>query len=262
MKGIIGKKIAMTQLYNNSGMIVPVTIVEALPNVVLQRKTKEKDGYVATQLGYGVKKENKQTKPLKGHCQKSGVKHVPQYIKEFRDFVVSDDVKQIHPSIFKQGDLVDVKGVSKGKGFAGAIKRHGHSRGPMAHGSGYHRGHGSSGINQPGRVFPGKKMPGRMGAQNCTIQNLQIIKVSDEDNYILISGAIPGPKNGYILIREALKNPGKNTGALLLDLRKNKEKQELIEQAKRFNIKVTVDMDNEEMEHLIAAAIQKKGEKK
>ena len=259
MRGIIGRKISMTQLYNDSGHIIPVTIVEVLPNVILQRKTLETDGYNAIQLGYGVKKEHKRIRSEKGHSKKNGLEIVPKFIKEFRDLKLEENVKEIKPSIFKQGDIVDVKGVSKGKGFAGAIKRHGKRRGPMSHGSGYHRGHGSSGPLKPSRVFPGLKMPGRMGGKNTTIQNLEIARVSDVDNYILIAGAIPGPKKGYVLIREALKNPNKNTGRELLDVKRNKEKQELIEQAKHFNIKVTADMENEQIEELLKKAREKEG---
>lgn len=206
-KAIIGKKIGMTQVFTPEGTVIPVTVVEAGPCQVVQKKTVEKDGYAAIQLGYEDKKAKLVTKPMKGHFDKAGVAF-KKVLKEFR----LDDVEALNVAdtvscdIFADGDIVDVTGTSKGKGFAGAIKRWGLSRGPMAHGSGYHRGAGSMGAcSTPSRVMKGKKLAGHMGVEKVTVQNLQVVRVDAERNLLLIKGAIPGPKKGIVTIKDAKK---------------------------------------------------------
>lgn len=211
-KGILGKKLGMTQIFSPEGKLIPVTVVEANPSVVLQTKTVETDGYNAIQLGYGTVKDKKVTKPMKGHFVKAGVKPV-KFIREFRlagapEYAVG---QTIACDLFAQGQLVDVIGVSKGKGFAGGIKRHNFARGPMAHGSKSHREPGSSGPRMSGgggKVFKGKKLPGRMGNQKVTVQRLTVVRVDPERNLILIKGAVPGPKGGCLVVRDTVK-PGK-----------------------------------------------------
>lgn len=211
-KGILGKKLGMTQLFSPEGKLIPVTVVEANPSVVLQTKTVETDGYNAIQLGYGVVKDKNVTKPMKGHFAKAGIKPV-KFIREFRLAAAPEySVGQtIACDVFEQGQLIDVIGVAKGKGFAGAIKRHNFSRGPMAHGSKSHREPGSMGPRMSGgggKVFKGKKLPGRMGNQKVTVQRLTVVKVDVERNLILIKGAVPGPKGSHVVIRDTVK-PGK-----------------------------------------------------
>jgi large subunit ribosomal protein L3 len=211
-KGILGKKLGMTQLFSPEGKLIPVTVVEANPSVVLQTKTVETDGYNAVQLGYGTVKDKKVTKPMQGHFAKAGIKPV-KYIREFRLAAAPEySVGQtIACDVFEQGQMIDVIGVAKGKGFAGAIKRHNFSRGPMGHGSKSHREPGSMGPRMSGgggKVFKGKKLPGRMGNQKVTVQRLTIVKVDAERNLILIKGAVPGPKGGHLVIRDTVK-PGK-----------------------------------------------------
>lgn len=206
-KAIIGKKIGMTQIFTPEGRLLPVTVIEAGPCPVVQKKTVEIDGYEAIQLGFGDKKEKKVTKPEKGHFEKAGVA-VKRVLKEFR----LDSIADINPGdevkvdIFAEGDKVDVTGTSKGKGYAGTIKRHGTHRGPMAHGSKYHRGPGSMGAcSTPSKVLKGKKLPGHMGVDKVTIQNLDVVKVDLERNLLLIKGAIPGPKGGIVAIKDSAK---------------------------------------------------------
>ncbi|KYZ77701.1 50S ribosomal protein L3 [Anaerosporomusa subterranea] len=208
-KGILGKKLGMTQLFSPEGKLIPVTVVEANPSVVLQTKTVETDGYNAVQLGYGVVKDKKVTKPMKGHFAKAGIKPV-KFIREFRLATTPEySVGQtIGCDVFEQGQLIDVIGVAKGKGFAGAIKRHNFARGPMAHGSKSHREPGSMGPRMSGgggKVFKGKKLPGRMGNQKVTVQRLTVVKVDTERNLILIKGAVPGPKGSHLVIRDTVK---------------------------------------------------------
>ena len=196
----------MTQVFDTEGVAVPVTVVEAGPCVVLQVKVLEKDGYRAVQLGFDDKKEHRAIKPELGHVKKA--KTSPKkFIRELRDVNLDDyEVgKEIKVDIFSNGEIVDVIGISKGKGFAGAIKRHNQSRGPMSHGSRYHRGPGSLGSIAPNRVFKGQTLPGHMGHERVTIQNLKIIKVDKEKNLLLIKGAVPGPRNGYLIIKSAKK---------------------------------------------------------
>ncbi|MFA8438920.1 50S ribosomal protein L3 [Pueribacillus sp. YX66] len=205
-KGILGKKLGMTQIFLENGDVVPVTVIEAMPNVVLQKKTVETDGYEAIQIGVEDKKEARTTKPEKGHAEKAGTTP-KRFVREIRgvntaEYEVGQEIKV---DVFSEGEKVDVTGTSKGKGFQGAIKRHNQSRGPMSHGSRYHRGPGSMGAVDPARVFKGKALPGRMGGERTTLQNLEIVKVDAERNLILIKGNVPGPKKGYVTIQSALK---------------------------------------------------------
>ena len=196
----------MTQVFLENGELVPVTVIEASPNVVLQKKTVETDGYNAIQLGFDDKKEIRANKPEKGHVAK--VNATPKrFIREVNgvnvdEYEVGQEVKV---DIFTEGDIVDVTGVSKGKGYQGSIKRHGYARGPMSHGSRYHRGSGSMGPVDPSRVFKGKPLPGRMGGETTTIQNLEIVKIDKDRNLLLIKGNVPGPKKSYIQINSAVK---------------------------------------------------------
>ncbi len=210
MKGILGRKIGMTQVFTESGKLIPVTVVEVEPNVVTQIKTKENDGYEAIQLGFDTKREKLATKASAGHTAKANTtpKRFFREIKgvDINDYTVGQEVKA---DIFQAGEVVDVTGTSKGKGFQGVIKRHGQSRGPMGHGSQYHRSPGSMGTMRPMRVFKGKNLPGHMGHETVTIQNLEIVSVDLENNVILIKGNIPGPKKGLVMIKSAVKNPDK-----------------------------------------------------
>lgn len=206
-KAIIGKKIGMTQIFDEKGKVVPVTVIETMPNVVAQVKTVETDGYDAVQLGYGEVKENKVNKPIKGHYAKASLTP-KKHLREFRlDSVegikVGDEFKA---DIFAAGDKIDVQGTTKGKGFQGVIKRHGQSRGPMGHGSMYHRRPGSMGsTSTPGRVFKGKKLPGHMGMQTVTIQKLEVVRVDMDKNVILVKGSVPGVKGAILKIKSSVK---------------------------------------------------------
>ena len=212
-KAILGKKLGMTQIFTENGAVVPVTVVEAAKNVIVQNKTIENDGYHAVQLRFGAIKEYKVTKPMKGHFAKSGVTPV-KYIREMRladasEYKVGD---MIGVDIFSAGELVDVTGTAKGKGFAGTIKRHNFACGPMGHGSKSHREPGSTGAmisGHGGRVLKGKKLPGHMGGQRVTLQRLSVVRVDADRNLLLIKGAIPGPKNSLVMIKNTIK-PGKN----------------------------------------------------
>ena len=211
MKGILGRKVGMTEVFTTSGELIPVTVVEVEPNVITQIKTVEKDGYSSIQLGAFDKREKLSNKPEMGHIKKANTTP-KRFLKEIKGLDVSNyEVGQvISVDVFEVGELVDVTGTSKGKGFAGTIKRHNFSRGPMAHGSHYHRAVGSRGPMRPMRVLKGKKLPGHMGNETVTIQNLEIIAVDVENNCLLISGNVPGPKQGYVLVRSAVKGSGKN----------------------------------------------------
>ncbi|BDG45547.1 MULTISPECIES: 50S ribosomal protein L3 [Parageobacillus] len=209
-KGILGRKIGMTQVFAENGDLIPVTVIEATPNVVLQKKTIEKDGYEAIQLGFEDLSEKRANKPQIGHAAKANTTP-KRFIREIRganidEYEVGQEVKV---DIFSEGDIVDVTGISKGKGFQGAIKRHGQSRGPMAHGSRYHRRPGSMGAIAPNRVFKSKELPGRMGGQRVTIQNLKIVKVDPERNLLLIKGNVPGPRKGLVIVKSAVKAKAK-----------------------------------------------------
>ncbi|MBH1941217.1 50S ribosomal protein L3 [Mobilitalea sibirica] len=206
-KAILATKIGMTQVFGENGVLIPVTVLQAGPLYVTQVKTVENDGYAAVQVGYGDIRETLVNKPKKGHFAKAGVAN-KRYLKEFKfdnsaDYTVGQEIKA---DIFAEGDKVDATAKSKGKGFQGAIKRHGLSRGPMAHGSKYHRHAGSNGAaTSPGRVFKGKKMPGQMGNVKVTVQNLEVVRVDVEKNLILVKGAVPGPKKSLVMLKETVK---------------------------------------------------------
>ena len=205
-KGILGKKIGMTQIFTDAGTLIPVTVIEVTPNVVLQKKTIETDGYVAVQLGYADKKENLATKPELGHVKK--VSTAPKrFVKEIagEEMLAFEVGQEVKGNIFYVGELVDVTGISKGKGYQGVIKRWNYHLGPASHGSGYHRGTGSMGSIQPARIKPGKKLPGRMGGVTKTVQNLEFVKYDAENNVILIKGNVPGAKNSYVVVTNAVK---------------------------------------------------------
>ncbi|MCD1261951.1 50S ribosomal protein L3 [Paenibacillus athensensis] len=206
MKGILGKKLGMTQVFTADGNVVPVTVIQAGPCVVLQKKDVDNDGYEAIQIGFDDKKERNAIKPELGHAKKAGAAP-KRYIKEVRGVQLADyEVGQeLKADLFAEGEFVDVTGTSKGKGFQGNIKRHNQSRGPMAHGSRYHRGPGSMGSIQANRVPKGKNLPGHMGHETVTLQNLEVVKVDAERNVLLVKGSIPGPKNSYVSVKSAVK---------------------------------------------------------
>ncbi|BFT75834.1 MULTISPECIES: 50S ribosomal protein L3 [Paenibacillus] len=206
MKGILGKKLGMTQLFTPEGNVVPVTVIQAGPCVVLQKKDVDNDGYESIQIGFDDVKASRIIKPELGHAKKAGATP-KRYVKEIRGIQLGDyEVGQeLKADLFTEGEFVDVTGTSKGKGFQGNIKRHNQSTGPMAHGSRYHRGPGSMGSIQANRVPKGKKLPGHMGNETVTLQNLQIIKVDAERNVLLVKGSIPGPKNSYVSVKSAVK---------------------------------------------------------
>ena len=206
-KAILATKVGMTQIFNEDGVLTPVTVLQAGPCVVTQVKPLENAGYEAVQVGFADKREKLVNKPMKGHFDKAGVSY-KRFVREFRfenasEYNVKDEIKA---DIFAAGDKIDATAISKGKGFQGAIKRHGQSRGPMAHGSKFHRHQGSNGsATTPGRVFKGKGMPGQMGAKRITIQNLEVVRVDAENNIILVKGAVPGPKKSLVTLKETVK---------------------------------------------------------
>ena len=200
-KGIIGKKVGMTQIFDEIGKVVPVTVIEAGPCTVAQVKTVETDGYDAVQLGFGDVKLNKVIKPINGHFAKANLTP-KKHLREFR----LDSLEELKANVFEIGEKVDIQGKTKGKGFQGVIKRHGQHRGPMGHGSMYHRRPGSMGsTSTPGRVFKGKKLPGHMGVQTVTIQNLEVVRVDLDKNVILVKGSVPGPKGAILKIKSSVK---------------------------------------------------------
>ena len=206
-KAILATKIGMTQVFDENGTLIPVTVLQAGPLFVTQVKTVDNDGYEAIQVGFGDVRDSLVNKPRKGHFAKAGVAN-KRYLKEFRfencaDYKVGQEIKA---DIFAEGDRVDAVGKTKGKGFQGAIKRHNLSRGPMKHGSKFHRHAGSNGAaTTPGRVFPGKHMPGHMGAVKATVQNLEVVRVDAEKNLILVKGAVPGPKKSLVMLKQSVK---------------------------------------------------------
>ncbi len=206
-KAILGKKLGMTQLFGEDGILIPVTVIEAGPCRVIQKKTAENDGYDAVQVGFLEKKEKHTTKPLQGHFKKAGTGYM-KYLKEFKldtaaEMNVGDEIKA---DVFAEGDAVDVTGISKGKGYAGTVKRWGTHCGPMTHGSGYHRGPGSMGAcSTPSRVMKGKKLAGHLGVEKVTVQNLSVVKIDAEKNILAIRGAVPGPKGGLVIIKNSVK---------------------------------------------------------
>lgn len=205
-KGILGRKVGMTQVFTENGELIPVTVIEAAQNVVLQKKTVETDGYEAVQIGFEDKRAKLSNKPEQGHVAKADTTP-KRFIREFRD-VNLDEYEigaEVKVDVFAEGDIIDATGVSKGKGFQGVIKRHGQSRGPMAHGSRYHRRPGSMGPVAPNRVFKNKLLPGRMGGEQITIQNLEIVEVDVEKNVLLVKGNVPGAKKALVQIKTATK---------------------------------------------------------
>ncbi len=205
-KALLGRKLGMTQIFDEHGKVIPVTVIEAGPCTVVQIKTKDADGYEAVQLGFGEVKANKVIKPKAGHFKKANVepkKHLREFRLEEISYNVGDELKA---DVFTAGEFVDITGTTKGKGFQGVIKRHGQSRGPMGHGSMYHRRPGSMGsTSTPGRVFKGKKLPGHMGRVTVTIQNLDVVRVDMDKNVILLKGSVPGPKGAILKVKSAVK---------------------------------------------------------
>ena len=206
-KAILATKVGMTQIFNEDGVLTPVTVLQAGPCVVTQVKTVENDGYSAVQVGFVDKREKLVNKPLKGHFDKAGVSY-KRYVRELKledaeSYALAQEIKA---DIFAAGDKIDVTAISKGKGFQGAIKRHGQHRGPMAHGSKFHRHAGSNGAcSDPSKVFKGKKMPGQMGHKKITIQNLEVVRVDADKNLLLVKGAVPGPKKDLVTVKETVK---------------------------------------------------------
>jgi len=205
-KGILGKKIGMTQIFAEDGKVIPVTVVQAGPCLVLQKKTEASDGYNAIQVGFDEMRENLANKPKLGHFKKAGVKAL-RFVKEFRTsevdtFQVGQEIKA---DLFVAGDKIDVVGTSKGKGFAGMHKRHGGHRGPMGHGSKYHHRTGSMGAKGPARVFKGRNLPGRLGGERVTVQNLEVVRVDADKNIILVRGCVPGAKKSLLVLKESVK---------------------------------------------------------
>ena len=242
MKGILGRKKGMTEVFTTDGRLIPVTVIEVEDNVVSQVKTKETDGYDAIQLATVEKKASRSNKPETGHLKKASTTP-KRFLKELRGVEVSNytlgDV--LKADVFTEGEMVDVTGTSKGKGFQGVIKRHNQHRGPMSHGSQYHRGVGSMGTMLPMRVLPGKKLPGHMGHERVTIQNLEVIKVDLENNVILIKGSVPGPKNSLVLVKTSVKTGDKkNDPVELVVYEENVPTEEVIEE--------TIETINEELE--------------
>lgn len=218
MKGILGKKVGMTQVFTKEGKLIPVTVISVEPNVVTQIKTVEKDGYVAIQLATETKRTKLSNKPEQGHAKKAGTEP-KRFLREIRGVNVEDYTlgQVVNVDIFEEGEIVDVTGTSKGKGYQGVIKRHNQSRGPMGHGSQYHRGVGSLGTMRPMHVLKGKKLPGQMGNVQRTVQNLEIVAIDTENSLILIKGNVPGPKKSLVIIKTAVKKPNaKNEKADLI----------------------------------------------
>lgn len=205
MKGILGRKIGMTQIFDEEGNVVPVTVIEAGPCVVVQKRTKEKDGYEAVQIGFGEIKEKHLNKPMAGHFKSANVPP-KRFLREIRGEWDVEVGSEIRVDIFSPKEMVDVTGISKGKGFAGVIKRWGFSGGPASHGSMSHRRPASAGAQQPQRVIKGKKMPGHMGAERVTVQNLEVVKVDKEKNLLFLKGGVPGPKGSLVIIKQAVKS--------------------------------------------------------
>ena len=248
MKGILGRKLGMTQVFTRDGKVIPVTVIEVEPNVVTQIKTVEKDGYDAIQLATDAVRENLSNKPAIGHTKKANTTP-KRFLKEIRGVNVNDYTlgQTISVDVFEAGEIVDVTGTSKGKGFQGVIKRHNQSRGPMGHGSQYHRGVGSLGTMLPMHVLKGKKMPGQMGNVQRTVQNLEIISVDTENNVILVKGNVPGPKKSYVMIRTAVKKKdAKNAAADLITYVEVVEETPATEVNEEVNAEVAEEPTTEE----------------
>ena len=252
MEGILGRKIGMTEKFTKDGKVIPVTVVEVEPNVVTQVKTAETDGYNAIQLATVDKKEKRASKASVGHAKKANTTP-KRYLKEIRDYEGTYNLGDtISADVFTAGEYVDVTGTSKGKGTEGVIKRWNQSRGPMAHGSRYHRGPGSMGTMRPMRVLPGKKLPGHMGVETTTIQNLEIIEVNAAENYILVSGNIPGAKQSLVLIKTAVKKNG------------SAEPKEILTYVEETVVDEVVESETpaEEVEEVVEATEENQGESK
>lgn len=248
MKGILGRKIGMTSVFAKNGKLIPVTVIEVEPNIVSQIKTKEKDGYDAIQLAAFDKRETLANKPEIGHLKKANTTP-KRFLREIRGVDVANYSLggELKADIFAEGEMVDVTGTSKGKGFQGVIKRWNQSRGPMGHGSQYHRGVGSLGTLLPMRVIPGKKMPGHMGFEQVTIQNLEVVQIDLENNVILIKGNVPGPKKSLVLIKSSVKKPGKiNTPVELITYVEEAVSDEPTESATEKVTTNTEELTNEE----------------
>ncbi|HLQ95742.1 MAG TPA: 50S ribosomal protein L3 [Pseudogracilibacillus sp.] len=205
-KGILGRKVGMTQIFSETGELIPVTVVEAEPNVVLQKRTNEVDGYEALQLGFADEKDSRTNKAEAGHAKKANA-NPKRYVREFRNINIDDHEVggEVGVNVFEAGDIIDVAGTSKGKGYAGTVKRYNYATGPNTHGSHFHRTGGSMGNMDSKRVFKGKQLPGQMGAEHVTIQNLQVVKVDEERNALLIKGNIPGAKKSLVKVTTAIK---------------------------------------------------------
>ena len=231
-KGILGRKLGMTQVFAKNGKLIPVTVVEVEPNVVTQIKTVETDGYEAIQLGFDTKREKLSNKAEKGHLVKANTAP-KRFLKEIRGVDVSKYQlgQELDCQVFEEGEMVDVSGISKGKGFQGVIKRYNQSRGPMGHGSQYHRGVGSLGTMRPMRVFKGKKLPGHMGHVSVTMQNLEVVAVMKDENVILIKGNVPGPKKSLVIIKSAVKKPNVKNDKIELVTYANEEVKAEVEAA-------------------------------
>lgn len=231
-KGILGRKLGMTQVFAKNGKLIPVTVVEVEPNVVTQIKTVETDGYEAIQLGFETKREKLSNKAEKGHLAKANTAP-KRFLKEIRGVDVSKYQlgQELDCQVFEEGEMVDVSGISKGKGFQGVIKRYNQSRGPMGHGSQYHRGVGSLGTMRPMRVFKGKKLPGHMGHVGVTMQNLEVVAVMKDENVILIKGNVPGPKKSLVIIKSAVKKPNVKNDKIELVTYANEEVKAEVEAA-------------------------------
>ena len=252
MKGILGRKAGMTHVFTSDGKAIPVTVIEVKSNSVLQVKTLDIDGYVATKLGYEDKKESRTNKPDLGQFKKANSN--PKYfVKEIREMDGFEQGQTIDGSIFKENQFVDVVGISKGKGFQGSIKRHNFTRGPMGHGSKYHRGTGSLGPIS-GSVKKTKKMPGHMGAEQVTMQNLSILKIDLENNAILIKGSIPGPNKSFVIIKDSIKKTTLLTDYTLVNLQDEKIKNELFEEGKKYAASLNSQMSIKEMKQTVSEA--------
>lgn len=230
-KGILGKKVGMTQIFTEAGELIPVTVVEATPNVVLQVKTVETDGYNAVQVGFDDLRDVLSNKPAKGHVAKANTAP-KRFIREFKNIEGLEVGAEITVDTFEAGDVVDVTGTSKGKGYQGVIKRHGQHIGPKGHGSGAHRIVGSMGPIAPNRIAPGKKLPGQMGHVTRTIQNLEVVAVDPENNLLLIKGSVPGPKKGLVVVKTAIKKAGQvNPVHELVDYTPEEVEETVVEEA-------------------------------
>ena len=265
MKGILGRKVGMTQLFSEHGRSIPVSVIEIKENIVTQVFNKEKDGYNAIQLSTGDKRDKVTTKPMMGHFKKAGT-NGKYFIKEIKDMNGYKLGNSLDASIFSLGELVDVTGVSKGKGFQGNIKRHNQKIGPKSHGGGGGsqptRQTGSIGDVVSNKVNKGMTMPGHMGAEQVTIQNLEIIFIDLENNSILVKGSIPGPRKGWVVIKEAIKGLPNKTPQKLVNVEEIKIKNHLLEKAKKCNVKVNTDMTITEMKTIINASLEHKKDEK